>query len=475
MNTQISRLFLISVALFALLVGFSSRWSVFDAEQLRDDPKNKRDLVRSITVPRGVVRDADGGLLARSTREAGGQYVRTYPQGELFSHAVGYSYLSLGQAGLERSRDEDLSGRTVRLSGLLSQLAGGQRRGDEVVTTLRPAVQRAAVQGLAGKSGAVVALEPSTGKVLAMASSPSYDPNELSSSGVFRRLSRDDASPVLNRATQALLPPGSTMKVVTAAAALDSGRFDQNTTVDGSNGKQISGAPLNNFGGEDFGAVTLRQALTSSINTAYAQVAVSVGKDRMADYMERFGFGTDPPLDYPDGQMAPSGPYRNGKRIGVRSRFVDVGRLGIGQDTLLATPTQMAMVASAVANGGRLMRPRLTDRIVDPDGRVVERIRPDLYRRVMKTSTASELTSMMTDVVKEGSGTAAALQGISVAGKTGTAELNLSGLNQPWFIGFAPAGSPKVAVAVTLDRVQGGIGGTVAAPVASRVMQAALR
>jgi peptidoglycan glycosyltransferase len=266
------------------------------------------------------------------------------------------------------------------------------------------------------------------------------------------------------------------MKVVTAAAALDSGAFTPDSVVDGDSPTQISGVPLKNFGDKSFGPITLTTALTNSVNTVWAQVAVKLGRTRLNDYMERFGFYADPPLDYPGGQLVASGLYdgRHGL-LKASSRRVDIGRVGIGQERLRVTPMQMAMVAATVADDGVLVEPRLTDRVTDRDGRVVEDIKPSEHGRVMKASTARALNAMMGNVVREGTATAAALEGIDVAGKTGTAELNLRGLNQPWFIGFAPQRSPRVAIAVTVQNVQGGQGGTVAAPIAKAVMQELLR
>jgi peptidoglycan glycosyltransferase len=255
---------------------------------------------------------------------------------------------------------------------------------------------------------------------------------------------------------------------VTAAAALDSGRYQPDSRVSGKNGKIISGTPLKNFGGEDFPDVDLTFALTHSINTVWAEVGVKLGRSTMADYMERFGFGAKPPMDFPSDQMSTSGSYRKGKVISETSRFVDVGRTAIGQALLLVTPLQMCTVAQTIGNGGVRMEPRLVEKVVDPDGRTVDEPLPKEAERVMSAETAARLTAMMKQVVKEGTGTAAALEGVEVAGKTGTAEIDINaGINDLWFIGF----TPKVAVAVVLDHLQGQ-GGTVAAPVAKQVLQA---
>jgi peptidoglycan glycosyltransferase len=289
-----------------------------------------------------------------------------------------------------------------------------------------------------------------------MAGTPSFDPENPNRGSTF------------NLATQGLFPPGSTFKTVTAAAALDSGRYQPGSLISGRNGKIISGTPLDNFGGENFGLITLTDALTHSVNTVFGEVGVKLGQHTMASYMTRLGFNAKPPLDYPALQMSASGSYRNGKLIKETSRFIDVGRMAIGQDKLLVTPLQMATVAQTIGNGGVRMEPRLVQRVTDPDGRTVSTPLPKTAQRVMSTDTAAKLTAMMKQVVKEGTGTAAALQGVEVAGKTGTAELNNNGLNDLWFIAF----TPSEAVAVVIANVQGGQGGTVAAPVAKQVLQA---
>jgi peptidoglycan glycosyltransferase len=314
----------------------------------------------------------------------------------------------------------------------------------------------------------VVALEPQTGRVKVMVSVPDFNPNDVPTN--FSELNQAEGSPMFNRATQARYPPGSTMKVVTAAAALDSGEYTPDSVVDGSSPKEIDGVPLTNSGGADFGNITLTEALTNSVNTVWAEVGEELGSATMYDYMEKFGFNTEPPLDYPRGQMTPSGVFDENGKLLDEDDPVDIGRVAIGQERLQVTPLQMAMVAAAVGNGGVLMQPVFTDRIVDKDGRVKERVEPEEENRVIDEESATELAEMMANVVREGTGTAAALSGIDVAGKTGTAEVDSGASNQAWFIGFAPVEDPQMAVAVTVERTQGQ-GGTVAAPIAKQVLE----
>ena len=258
---------------------------------------------------------------------------------------------------------------------------------------------------------------------------------------------------------------------MTATAAIDTGAFTPESTLSGRDNVLISGIPLQNDENESFGAITLTEALTKSVNTVWAQVAERVGKQTMARYMTRFGFDRKPELDYPTEQMSTSGEYLGAHVLSPTSRLVDVGRMGIGQDKLEVTPLQMAEVAAAVANHGRLMVPHLTERIVDPDGRTVEQVSPRVQSVVMKRSTATAVTTMMEAVVSEGTGTQAQIPGVQVAGKTGTAETQIgTAINNVWFIAFAPAADPKVAIAVTLQGVPGQ-GAAFAAPVARQVME----
>ena len=469
MNAPITRLYVLVLVLFGALVFATSWWTVFGAKGLEDNRFNRRELLEEARIKRGLIKAADGSVLARSVPARGDTFRRTYPAGELFGHAIGYSFTDLGRSGLERFRNDPLTGESPEeITGVLDQLRGRAREGDDVLTTLDPEAQRAAVDALGGERGSIVALDPRSGAVRVMVSVPQFDPNDYPRQS--RALNRAEGSPLLNRATQGRYPPGSTFKVVTAAAALDSGEFSPDSVVNGDTGKVISGVPLANSGGSSFGDIDLTTALTNSVNTVWAEVAERLGKRTMGRYMTRFGFYAKPPLDYPADERAASGEYANGRLLSPESDAIDVGRMGIGQDKLQVTPLQMAMVAAAVANGGELARPHLTARVVDRDGRTTDEGGGE-ETRVMKASTAETLAGMMSNVVREGTGTAAALQGIDVAGKTGTAEVG--GSNQVWFIAFAPVERPRVAIAATVERTDGQ-GGTVAAPIARQVMEALL-
>ena len=472
MNAQIGRLFALFVVLFGVLVFFTSRWTVFDAKSLQDNTANRRPLLKAQRIPRGLIFADDGTRLTANRHVGSGEtlrYYRSYSTGSLFSHAVGYSFVSRGSAGIEKSYNRELTGQENEFKSLIDQLGGGTKAGDDLHTTLDPRAQRVALSALGGQRGSIVALDPRTGAVKVMASIPNYDANDIPSR--YAQLNRDPSSPLFNRATQARYPPGSTFKAVTAVAAIDSGKYTPDSIISGRNNKIISGVPLQNFGGADYGPISLTDALTHSVNTVFGEVGEKLGKRIMFRYMKRFGFGSRLGLDYPSEEISPSGVF-SGRRLLGTSDSVDVGRVAIGQERLQVTPLQMAMVAAAIGNGGKLMQPRLVDSVTKPDGGLRSRNSPSVRSTVMSGRTASELGGMMSKVVQEGTGTAAALSGIQVAGKTGTAEVT-NGVNQAWFIAFAPVTNPRVAIAATVERTSGE-GGTVAAPIAKQVMQVLL-
>jgi penicillin-binding protein A len=456
MNAPIVRLFALVIVLFGLLVAFTSRWTVFEANALRENPNNRRILFEEQRIKRGIIRAQDGTVLAANRTLGKDRYGRRYPTGQLFAQPVGFTSLDRGRIGLEDFYNDPLTGRRDDAVGALERLLGPQDVGDDLRTTLVPRAQETAYNGLAGRNGAVVALDVKSGAVRVLAATPSFDPNDPAHANTF------------NRATQGRFPPGSTMKTVTATAALDTGQFTPDSQVNGANNQVISGTPLQNFAGEDFGSITLADALTNSVNTVWAKVGETLGRDTMAEYMRKFGFYEDPPMDYPDDQMVPSGEYGpSGRVLSPTSNRIDVGRMAIGQDKLLVTPLQMAEVAQTIANRGLRMKPRLVERIVDPDGRTIDEPLPEEAERVMSEKTAGELAAMMRSVVEQGTGTAARLEGVNVSGKTGTAEVG-DGTDDLWFIGF----TDKVAVCAMLERQTGGTGGADAAPIAAQVLKA---
>jgi penicillin-binding protein A len=472
-NRQIVKLFGLILVLYALLFGFTSYWSVFDSSSLKANTANRRPLLEEQQIHRGSILADDGTVIARSTPQGKGNnkiYVRHYPQGSLFGNPIGYSFVDRGRVGTELAHNDELVGNKTEFLSVLDELQGHAQVGDTLTSSLDPAGQRAAVDGLAGRRGSVVAMVPSTGEIKAMVSIPEYDPNDVENNATFRRLNTEDSAPLFNRATQAGYPPGSTMKVVTATAALDSGDFTPDSVLSGRSPQVIDGVPLSNSGGEQFGDIDMTTALTNSVNTWWAQVGEKLGKDTMFKYMDRYGFNAKPRLDYPGFQLAASGVYDGNRLLGPGDP-IDIGRVAIGQERLRVTPLQMAEVAATVANKGDLMEPRLWSKVTDPDGRVTH-LDPAHQSSVMSEDTASTLNTMMQSVVNEGTGTAGAVSGVDVAGKTGTAEIS-NGVNDAWFIGFAPADDPQIAISCVVEHTSG-FGGPTCGPIFKSVAEALL-
>jgi peptidoglycan glycosyltransferase len=484
-NRQIIKLFGFIVVLFAILIGFTSWWSVFDAKALREKPAvNKRPLFEQQQIPRGRILAADGSVIAKSVAKGKGpnkRYERKYPLGGLFGHPIGYSFMEYGQTEFEQSHNAELTGEESEFGTILDQLTGTKQEGEQVVTSLDPHAQEVALHALEGAGyGAVVAIEPGTGAVKVLASSPTYNPNAIPKT-LSKLNTAEIARPLYNRATQGQYPPGSTFKVVTAAAGLESGVITPETTINAPGVIEDEGHELANDYNQDWGSISLDTALTNSVNTWFAQLGQKVGQDKLFSMMEKFGFNSKPPIDLPEDELSKSGVYDyESERMLTHKDPVDLGRLAIGQERLLVTPLQDAMVAAAVANGGKLMKPQIWKRVVNVDGSVTKTMDPSVYSEPISGKTAEELTKAMEGVVDEGTGTNAAISGVPVAGKTGTAETpgnkacgGGSEENQAWFMGFAPADHPKIAIAASVECTTA-FGNDAAAPIFREVAEALL-
>ncbi len=479
MNRQITTLFRIAAVGFALLITMTAYWQIWAASSLADRRDNARLVYKQLQIRRGLILASNGKtVLARNhaVRQNGlTLYTRRYPFGPLFAHAVGYNTVGSGRTALELAENPYLTASNSDLATVISNLGSTLRgetvTGDNVVTSLSVPAQKAAQKGLAGLTGAVVAIEPSTGRVVTMYSSPSFNPTKVEQN--FPHLSTRTGAPLLNRATQGLYAPGSTFKIVTATGALNAGFTPQQLEIDaGGHCITVEAHPLCNAGTESFGTIPLSTALTNSVNTYFAQLGQKLGQARLEATMQKFGFFQLPPFTYPTDEMNPSGLYAHGRLIGTNAP-IDVGRVAIGQERLAVTPLQMAQVAATVANGGVRMAPSLVDKVVTNSGHTVYTGKPQQIERVMSPQSAAQLTADMRNVVDEGTGTAANVLGLNVAGKTGTAETGVSGLNTAWFIAFAPADNPKIAVAVVVEHTPL-FGGQVAAPIAAKVIEAYL-
>jgi len=489
-NRQIARLGVVALLLIVALIVATTYWQTWASAGLADRQDNSIQRVAQFKIKRGLIYAGDGKtvLAANTKKKVGGQtlYFRTYPTHGLAAHAVGYSTIARSRAGIERAENDYLTASNGNLNSAvrttLDKLQGVTVRGNNVVLTLNVKAQKVAESLLRGKCGAAVALDPQTGAVLAIASSPSYDPNLIESN--FAKAQKAPGSkcgaPLLDRATQGLYPPGSTFKVVTTVAALDTGAFRPDSSFVDPGYCEEYGRRISNAGNpeapETFGRLTLATALQHSVNSVYCNIGKQLGAGPILDYAERFGFYSKPPLDLPAPERAASGLYKNGSlwKPSDPKTQVDPGRLAFGQERMLVTPLQMAMVAATVANDGVLMRPQLVKRITSPSGSTISKLRPDKLQRVMKPQTAAQVTAMMESVVTGGTGTGAQISGVRVAGKTGTAETGQNNVYVPWFVAFAPADHPRVAVAVVVEDVYRGFGGSVSAPIAKQIMEAIL-
>jgi peptidoglycan glycosyltransferase len=490
-NAQLNRLALVAVLMLAALIVATTYWQSWEAGSLAARQDNAVELVSQFQVSRGLILAANGKTVLAANRKLkrNGQnfFFRRYPSHGLAAQTIGYSTSALSQTGLELSLNDYLTGSTTNLSNAiqrtLDRLGGGTVYGDNVVLTINAGAQALAQQLLGDRFGAVVAMNPRTGAVYVMASSPTYDPNLIDKPGGYAKVLKTkgqcgDSSALLNRATDGLFTPGSTFKMVTAAAALDSGAFTPTSGFDDPGycveyGKHVSNAGNpDQRGVEAYGHVTLAQGFEHSINSVFCNVGKKIGGETILKYARKFGFYSTPPLETPANQRLPSGLYKNNKLWSPKSESdIDPGRLAFGQFNMIATPLQMAMVGATIANGGVVPRPYIVDRILGHDGSTVSRTRASTLGRAIKPETAAELNQMMVSVVQAGTGTAAQIPGVQVAGKTGTAETGVNNVYTAWFVSFAPADNPTVAVAVVLEKQLNGFGGAVSAPIAKAIIQ----
>ncbi|MCI6574059.1 MAG: penicillin-binding protein [Arcanobacterium sp.] len=471
MNQPLRKLTAIVIVMFLMLIGALTYIHFFQAPSLNADSRNVRTIYQEYGTDRGNIVVA-GEPIADSV-PAKGQYKfqRTYADGPLYAPITGYfsvAYNSL--TGLERSQNTLLSGSD---SSLITQriqelITGKQPRGGSVALTINPAVQKAAMDALDGRTGAVVAIEPTTGKILALVSSPSFDPNKLAShtfataEEAWNAYQADEQQPLLNRAIGGdLYPPGSTFKIVTASAMLESG-LTPDSMVDAPTSYTLPGTNTQIYNavgvcGDGSGKATLRTALVLSCNTTFAAGGVAVGAEKLIEKAKQYGFGQDLDIGLPT----------TASRFPQPADKASLAMDSFGQKDVQASPLQMAMIAAAVANHGTLMKPYLVDQTLTADLAVVSQTNPTVFSQPISRTTADQLTSMMKDVVSHTP--SAAVSGVNTAGKTGTAEN--AGDDHAWYIGFEAAEKSRIAVAVFVEH--GGFGSVTAAPIAAQVIQAA--
>jgi peptidoglycan glycosyltransferase len=478
MAKQIRALGLVLMALFTMLFVQLNRIQVLQADDLATAPGNTRAIRRDFSQPRGNIVSADGVLLAQSIpTDDTFERLRQYPEKDLFAHVTGYFSFTFGTEGTERTYNDLLTGRDLEVKRLRDVLVDRTRTND-VHLTVSKRLQQVARDALGARKGAVVALNPIDGSVLAMWSFPSFDPNPMAAhaqqavQAFFKQANEDPQLPLLPRTYRRTYAPGSTFKVVTAAAALEQApdlvakQYPVLRTLDLPQTK----TDLPNFGGSSCGG-DLAALLKVSCNTGFAQLGLDLGAERLSSEAGKFGFRARPPLDLP--AVAAS---RFKEAVEFKQDLPGLAQSAIGQRDVAATPLEMALVAAGVANSGTIMTPHVMADVRDNEGQVVKAFEAKPWMAAMSAQSASTLRDMMVGVVTAGTGRAAAIPGIQVAGKTGTAQTEGDNAHA-WFIGFAPAEAPRVAVAVIVESQPGlgdVTGGRIAAPIARAVLQAAL-
>lgn len=494
MERQIRRLGVALMVLFVIAFAQVNYLQVFAADRIADDPANaQRQLIAEYKVDRGSILAADGTTVLASSRKSPGdlRFQRRYPHGELYAHETGFYSFVFGRTELEQAFNDFLAGTAPELlqQTLTDLILGRPKQGATIVTTLVPEIQEAASAAAAAEAGdvAIAAIDPATGDVLALVSEPTYDPNLLASQDpkVVRDswdvLNEDPDKPLLSRASDELFPPGSTFKLVTASAALENG-FGPDSLWPNPNELDLplTDATIENFGGSTCSGgsqITLADALRQSCNVVFGAVGLELGAEALAEQAREYGFTAEAgedlvPFDIP----WTSGVFPAPETFAEREPAVAIS--AIGQQDVAANPLQMALVAAAIGNGGVEMQPRLVTEARDPTGQVIAEFAPQEFSQPLSAANAAALTRMMVGVVESGTGTAAQIPGVTVAGKTGTAQHGEAANPHAWFVSFAPAEAPEVAVAVIV--LDGGslsseaTGGQLAAPIARAVLEAAL-
>lgn len=478
MNGPMRRVAVALFVVFAVLVVDVTYWQVLAADRLRDDPRNSRELLTRTGRERGLILSADDVVLAQSVPDPGDpqRFLREYPEGALYAHTVGYSSLLFGDTGVEREQAAELtSGRDLTISGVIEALLGGDERAKSVQLTLDDGLSRVAAEALGSQTGAVVAIDPRTGAVLAVVDWPRFDPNSLVRTGAstaYQALEEDPSRPLLSRALSESYAPGSTFKTIVAGAAIETGAAGPETVFPNPRELQLpqSTSTIQNYGGVLCGqgdTVTLEVGFVRSCNTTFGLLGMNLGAEVVLGQAEAFGFNRDVPFDIPLLRSAVPTPED------LDGDLAALAQNSLGERDVQATAFQMALVAAAIANDGLMMEPHLVARAFDADSTLEWEREPELWAQPIGAGTARVMADMMERVVTQGTGTRAQLPGVRVAGKTGTAETG-GGPPHAWFIGFAPVDNPQIAVAVVVadggNVGESATGGAVAAPIARAVI-----
>lgn len=454
-NKRIIHLLIVVCVMFLSLITYLLYINMFKSEELATNPYNMRQWEKELDVKRGNIYDRNGTLLAESVMdEQNGVHIRRYPYRNLYSHIIGYTSSVYGKTQLEKKYDRQLLAKDG-----ISLSFEPIKKGYDLRLTLDHELQSYAHEQLSGKSGAIVALDPHTGEMLACVSYPDFDPTSEVLESEWTNIVEQENSPLLARATQGLYPPGSTYKIVTAAAAYEN---DLESEEFNDTGKfEEKGITVENYGKKAHGKIDLPRAFAVSSNFVFCTLGYEMGPDVMLEISERFGINK--PLT--DFDIETSTSTIDGRNL----TDADAALIAMGQGRLLATPLQMALITSAVANDGVMMRPYLVSKVTSSSGVAVETHYPQTLYRPIEAGCANYVQGLMEEVVESGSGTSAQISGIKVAGKTGTSE-NEKEKDHAWFVGYAPADDPQIAVAVILEN-DGSSGGTAAAPIARNVIK----
>jgi len=454
MNKETKRILIVLIGfctLFVSLIVYISYIQVFKSDILKNNSYNKRLWINEESILRGSILDRDGKILAYSEKKDK-TFKRYYPFGRLYSHVIGYSYREYGKTGLELQYNNILLNINENAAiNEIKNLVSPTTEGNKIKLTIDHELQVKARALLKGKKGSIVAMNPVTGEIYAMVSLPDFDASNLKED--WKEISEDLSGPLVNRATQGLYPPGSTFKLITTIAALETTNLDENHNCTGIT--NINGYNFSDYQGKAHGEIDLKQALIHSCNTYFAEKSILIGKDKIGNIAEKFMINNKIPFDLPTNNS--QFPYK--ENLGE----TDVAAAAIGQGKVLVTPLNMALIASGIANGGQIVKPTLIKEIISKNDKTLKTNTLEILSQGTDAIIANKVKDMMVDVVKSGTGKNARIKNIKVAGKTGTAE-NASGKSHAWFIGFAPADEPKVAVAVILEE-EGSTGGKSAAPI----------
>ena len=458
MKNSIKKIFWLISLMFFLVIIWLGKINFIDREKFNVNPYNPRLQYTDTTIKRGNIKDINGEVIAESEYTENG-YIRNYPRSRMAAHITGYS--AVGKTGVEAAENFELE--TVDnevLQRILNAFTGTEVKGNDVVLTVDMDIQSIAGDLLGEQKGAIVVMEPSTGRILAMQSYPDFNPNTILDD--WDNLKSDEDSPLINRTTQGLYPPGSTFKMVTAIAAMEYLDDWETFTVECDGEAEFNDKVIHCYNNKAHGTVDIHDAMAQSCNCYFAEIGKRIGGENLRKVADRLFANSSIGFDMPSSQSSVV--------IDKSSSESELVETSIGQGKTVVTPMYMATLVSAVANGGIMKKPYIVDHIENYEGEVLKTTIPETIGEVMTYEEATALRDMMIDVVNEGTGTAASLKGYQAAGKTGTAE-NESGIDHSWFVGFAPAENPEVAVAVILENAEGNKKAT---PIAGKIMQAVL-